>query len=118
MKILSETNIQLLMEKMSFVCKKSNNEDADLSKFVAYINFLVDRKDEIIKIINVELEDVAYSHYYWFWALKEVYFKKHGKDEGLEQQALKILETMNFELQGNIDWEIIEQIENGCIEVQ
>ena len=119
MKILNENNVQSLIEKMGFVCETSNNiEDVELNKLMTYIEFLKNEKNEIIKIEkDINPEDVVYSHYYWFWMFKEVYYEKCGRDEGIEQQTFKLLENMSMELQSDMNWEIIEQIEKGCIKV-
>jgi len=53
-----------------------------------------------------------YSYYYWFVAFKGEYIKKYGKNEGLEQQAFKVLEAIDVELANGVDWSIIEQIDS------
>jgi len=113
MKILERHIIKALIDKMDFIDQKSNHiQDIELGMSLSLVNFLDLRKQEILneeKTLNIE--DVLYSQYYWFCQFKKEYFKKYGKDEGLEQQAFKIIDNMNTDLQNGVNWSIIEQIE-------
>ena len=119
MRILSDDDIKLLIEKMNYICEEERNiKGTDFRKVVAYTSFLRDKSTELVEIDKgLSLEDVMYSYYYWFCMYKEIYYKKYGKDEGIEQQAFKLLESISLKLQSDIDWKIIEQIENGSMEI-
>ena len=117
MKILDEFTISSLMSNIGFVDQSpSGTQDKGLSILMSFIHFLDINKQEIIsKEGTITLEDIIYSQYYWFNQYKREYYKKYGRDEGMEQQAFRLLENMNIELSNNLDWAVIEQIENGSI---
>lgn len=117
MKILEKHTIKSFIDKMNFIDQKSNNiQDVELRILLSLVNFLDLKKQEITgEDETLNLDDILYSHYYWFCQFKNEYYKKYGKDEGLEQQAFKIIENMNIDLPDGVNWSIIEQIENGSI---
>lgn len=56
-------------------------------------------------------EVVFYNKYYWFLKLIRLWQGRHGHDAGMEQQAIKLLESS--EQEGlTLDWTVIEYIEH------
>ena len=95
-----------------------NLEDQHLKTFIKYVYILNTEKSRITEMDNtLNLEDLFYSEYYWFTKYKNRFFDLYGRDEGLEQQTYKILEKMSIGLENNIDWSIIERIDNGIIDL-
>jgi hypothetical protein len=58
-------------------------------------------------------KEILYSQYYWFVHYKNQYFSKVGYDGGLDQQAFLLIEHLVNELEGEVDWELIEDIEKS-----
>ncbi len=59
------------------------------------------------KTVEFTAEDLFYNRYYWFLRLTKQYQARHGTDAGFEQQACKMLETAECDL----DLEVIQEIE-------
>jgi hypothetical protein len=68
------------------------------------------------RIINhfpaMSQNDLLYNRYYWFVKYKNEYQARCGYDAGLEQQAFKLLEEIDRVLKGEIDWAIIQKIDD------
>ncbi len=58
---------------------------------------------------------IFYNRYYWFLTFVEKYKLKNGDNAGLEQQVFKLLEEVD-RIDSNIDWDIIEQLNNQAIQ--
>jgi hypothetical protein len=58
-------------------------------------------------------EEILYSQYYWFVHFKKLYSSKVGCDGGMDQQAYLLIENFSTELEGNVDWHLIEEIETN-----
>jgi hypothetical protein len=83
-------------------------EDPDYgSAFTNYLLFVQNQSAH--KILGIELDHNArfYNAYYWFQSFVKLHTLKHGHDAGLEQQAFKMLEEADFDL----DLEIIDMID-------
>ena len=115
MNILTAKVIDNLINIMNF--KYDNAEkfsDSDLSNYIKYIHILDLEKSNILEMNDAFcMEDLQYSRYYWFLRFKNRYFDLYGHDEGLEQQAFKLLEDIVIYLNNGIDWSIIESIANN-----
>jgi hypothetical protein len=59
------------------------------------------------KVLDLDERSVFYSRYYWFLLLIRLYQSRQGGDAGMEQQAFRMLEGAEIE----IDWTVIEAIE-------
>lgn len=91
-------------------------EDVILRTYLTYVNILDSEKTKILETINtISAEDLHYNRYYWFIKFKNRYFDLYGHDEGIEQQAYKMLENIDMYLENGIDWTVIECIDNGTI---
>jgi hypothetical protein len=91
-------------------------EDLLLGKYLKYVHVLGQLEAKVIKENSLsEINNLFYNRYYWFNQFKERSFALFGHDEGLEQQSFKMLSDYNEQFPENIDWGIIEQIENGSI---
>src|SRR4051794_25528742 len=62
----------------------------------------------LINLEGAELSpsDIFYNRYRWFLTLVKLYHAKHGADAGLDQQAFRLLEEADIE----VDWSAIEEI--------
>ena len=63
---------------------------------------------------NDQIDDILlryYSRYFWFLSYVERKKYLYGEDAGLEQQLFKIIEEADS-LNKDVDWEIIQEIEN------
>lgn len=91
----------------SFVFIPDNNE---LKKLLTYSLLLHQHAHTITSTSSFTLEDVLYARYEWFLLLTKKYTEQYGTDEGLQQQLLDILETIEAEL-GDVDWALIQSFE-------
>lgn len=88
-------------------------DDPDFgSAFVYYLFF--SHHPSVSSVLGVDLNDEEkfYNAYYWFQRFIRLYMDKHGYDAGLEQQAFKMLEEVNFDL----DFEVVAMIDNKAKE--
>lgn len=85
-------------------------EDESLARLLNHFLFLQQYAEKIIANSSYTYEDVLYSQYYWF-----VGFKNHcsivGYDGEMEQQAFFLIENLCNELDGNVDWALLEEID-------
>jgi len=47
---------------------------------------------------GIDRTTIFYNQYYWFMRFSRLYISKHGFDAGLEQQAFKMIENADCEL--------------------
>lgn len=111
MKVIKE-NIEALFLKTNYE-EKQVSKNIELNKLFNYWNFFDEKEVEIRKITKETLEVILYSKYYWCSRFKEQYIKICGEDVGLEQQQYKILEELEQRLDGNINWQLIQRIEEN-----
>lgn len=77
--------------------------------------YLFDEKEkEIQEILEVSLETILYSKYYWCTQYKNRFNELYGKDVGIDQQQYKIIEEMMQRI-NDVDWSFIQMIEEGKI---
>lgn len=87
-------------------------EDEELSNVLQYFLFLKQSIQEIVANSSFTYIEVLYSQYYWFVYFKNQYFAKFGYDGGMDQQAFMLMENLTNELDGEVDWELLEEINN------
>ncbi|OCA91288.1 hypothetical protein A8F94_05355 [Bacillus sp. FJAT-27225] len=90
-------------------------DDRETEETLHHYLFLHQYYDRIVSSSYFTKEEVLHSQYYWYHQFKEMYFDRFEHDGGMEQQAFKLLEHLDRELEGNIDWPVIEKIVNGEI---
>ena len=112
----------LLIEVMESLIHKTNYplkykyNDPDLNKMLNYWLFLDEHESMILKLTGESLETILYSKYYWSSRFIDRYTNLHGADAGLEQCRDKILDEMDWKLNGMIDWETIQSLEEDTIQ--
>jgi len=119
MQILDATIIDKIIRDLNFSDLENENiSDKELQTYLKYIHlfkFIETTSNEI----NIEftMEDLLYSQYYWFIKYKNRYFELYERDEGLEQEAFKMLEDIDLQMQTGIDWSIIESIDKNELDL-
>jgi hypothetical protein len=115
MKIISKEEMEYMFEALHPNLNESNiisTEDEELSKVLKYYLFLKQFEPAIIANSTFTYEEILYSQYYWFFTFKEQYSTKVGYDGGMDQQAFLLIKRLCDELEGEVDWGLIEEIEN------
>lgn len=108
--ILLREAIESLFQKVDYPLKnKYDNEE--LNRLLNYWLLLEECRSMIQELSGESLETILYSKYYWSSRFIEMYTELYGVDAGLKQQQYKILEEMDQELSGGIDWKIIPKLE-------
>lgn len=113
MNIIKEQGIEKLYKTLKAKLDKTNIivlEDEGLTKLLDNFLFLEQYAEEIIATSSSIYEEVLYSQYYWFIQFKNQYFAKEGYDGGMDQKAFHLIENICNELDGNVDWELLERI--------
>ncbi|MEW4283548.1 hypothetical protein [Priestia koreensis] len=85
-----------------------NNKE--LKKLLTYSLLLQQHAHTITSTSSFTLENVLYAQYEWVHLFTKKYTAQYGTDEGLQQQLLDILETIEAEL-GDVDWALIQSFE-------
>jgi hypothetical protein len=115
MNIIAREEIEILFETLQPTLNLSTIitiEDEGLSKRLHYFLFLKQYLPEIVAHSGFTREKVLYSQYYWFVDFKDHYFLTVGYDAGMEQQAEILLEDLMYELGEEVDWKLVENINN------
>ena len=113
MKLLKE-NMEELLTKSQYT-KRKEYEDKELNEYLNYWIFF-EKNEEVIQSLTNELIDVIlYSKYYWSSRYKERYIELYGSDVSVEQQQYKIIEELDQRISGEVDWNLIQLIEEGNI---
>jgi hypothetical protein len=115
MKIISKEEMEYMFEALHPNLNESNiisTEDEELSKVLKYYLFLKQFERAIIANSTFTYEEILYSQYYWFFTFKKQYSTKVRYDGGMDQQAFLLIERLCDELEGEVDWGLIEEIEN------
>lgn len=101
MHILKIEEIEKMIKAFHYGLEESN------PKSLNYYLFLQQYTKAILANFPYTYKEVLYSQYYWF-----VHYKNQVEyNEGLEQQAFLLIEQIGHELEGAVDWELIEDIE-------
>ncbi|UGB30537.1 hypothetical protein [Metabacillus sp. B2-18] len=115
MKIINRKELENLFETLHPKLDLSNIitvEDEELSQVLHYFLFLKQFIQDIVANSPFNYCEVLYSRYYWFVYFKNNYFVKFGYDGGMVQQAFMLIEDLTHELDGEVDWELLEKINN------
>ncbi|MCM3042562.1 hypothetical protein M3201_23180 [Paenibacillus motobuensis] len=88
-----------------------NIKDTRLNELLAYYTFFKSNAG----LVSLDKQSTYYSMYFWFVQFKERYFEVYGHDEGIEQEGFKLLEEIDYQLEENVDWGLIERIELKAI---
>ena len=61
-------------------------------------------------LLGAAIDDgtVFYSQYYWFRLFSRRYCEINGQDAGLDQQAFKLIESADFD----VDWAALQEIDS------
>lgn len=113
MKILKE-ELDALFIKTKYIFRKEY-EDVDLNRLLNGWFFLETNETIIQELTNETLEIILYSKYYWCSRYKDRYFELYGQDAGIEQQQYKIIQELEQRLEGEIDWEVVQMIEEDKV---
>lgn len=84
-----------------------------MRKIIIIYNFF--DKQNLLEFNLKDKENNLYNKYYWYHKYKTKYFDLYGYDAGVEQEEYKILEEINEVLEGNINWNLIKQIEEDSL---
>lgn len=115
MNIITRKEIESLFETLNPKLNLSNIitvDDVELSKALNYFLFLKQCPQDILTNSSFTYEIVLYSQYYWFIYFKNHYFLKYGYDAGMDQQAFLLIENLTNELGEEVDWELLEKVQN------
>jgi hypothetical protein len=115
MNIITEQKIKMMFEILQPNLVEATIfmvEQEGLSKILRNYVFLKQNARDIHEYFFITHEEIIYSQYYWFVLFKNQYISRVGYDEGLDQQVFLLIENLYNELNGNVDWELIEDIEN------
>ena len=115
MKIIAENELEKAIREEKFIVEINEDIDEISKKILTYYSFLkrhtestsMGRSKEDININRI------YSKYYWYNKYKKRYFEIYGYDTGIEQEELRLLEEMENELDEDIDWTLIQRIEES-----
>lgn len=88
-----------------------NIDDTRLNELLAYYTFFKSNAGSV----SLDKQSTYYSMYFWFVQFKERYFEVYGHDEGIEQEAFKLLKEIDYQLEEGVDWGLIEKIELKAI---
>ncbi|WP_053360766.1 hypothetical protein [Bacillus sp. FJAT-27251] len=113
MKIMTREELEHLFNKMQPVLDLSaiiTVDDEELTLLLHYYLFLTQFEQEIAAISSLTYETVLYSQCYWFHMFKKGYFEKFGYDAGMDDEASLLVENLVNELEGEVDWELLERI--------
>jgi hypothetical protein len=109
--IISEQNFDGFINTINFKSYISSsfnlteNYGLSLKKYIILTNF------ESAFLKNYTFLDLFYNRYYYFCMFIQIYQSQYGLSSDLEQQQFKIIETAANNIE-NIDWHIVENIEN------
>lgn len=106
-------NIEELIPRTYYV-QKTEYGDEKLNNIFNYVCFLVNEDEAIQKRLNINIETVLYTKFYWYTKYKNRYIELYGSDAGIEQQQFKLIEEIEQKL-NDVNWNLIEEIETGKI---
>jgi hypothetical protein len=116
MEILKADKLDNIIRELTFKDKDAvEYEDPELHKLSMYDGILYQLESKELKIKDAFTEEeLFYSRYYWFKQFIKRYTKLYGPNGSLDEQRIQMWE--NYYLShSNIDWKLLEQIENGSI---
>lgn len=110
MKII-KNEVEEIIVKLRYVYKKEHT-DKRLNILLNYWCLFDEKEREIQELIEVSLETILCSKYYWCTQYKNRYNELYGKDIGIDQQQYKIIEEMAQRIK-SVDWGVIQMIDEG-----
>ena len=112
--IVPESRMQSLHQEIQTYAaehRQSYGVDFDDPDYgLAFANYVFfSHHPSVSKIVGIDLDHRArfYNAYFWFQRFVKIRGEKHGRDVGLEQEAFKMLESAEFDL----DFEVIDLID-------
>ena len=109
--IIPEKELMKLLEKKSF--KNDLEKIEEILLVFQNVDFIQNNYELLTKLLNVDIERIIYSEYFWYHQYKNEYIKLNKWTVDMEQYEFKILENIGCYV--NIDFEIIKGIEEGKI---
>lgn len=110
MNIIKENLNDLIIKTQLVINNDLKNKE--LNEAVSFLRLFDEREKETMEILNVGLDSILYSKYYWCTKYKVLYNDFYGADVGVEQQQYKIIEEIEQNLKEGVDWNVIQNIEN------
>ncbi|MFJ5759231.1 hypothetical protein ACIQAA_08800 [Neobacillus sp. NPDC093182] len=114
MDLINGEDIEKMMEILNPVLDETtliHIDDEGLSKLLRQYWFLQQCAQDIVEKFPFSYEVVLYSQYYWFVNFKNQYFLQFGYDGDMDQQKFLLIEKISNELDEDVDWDLIEDIE-------
>ena len=108
--IIKETDLNSVFRNIG-INFELTYENEKVNESYNYYILLENWEDEVIDDLNVTLESLLYSKYYWYTRFMLYHKSQYGQDAGLEQKQFKILEQLGQIIEGGIDFSIIKSIE-------
>jgi len=116
MLLIEEQSLKKILESKKDELRNNDeiiNVEEDLKLHLYYYMIFRDYSDCVINIIEgITKNDLLYNKYYRFVNFKMKYFKINGCDVGIEQQEIRLLDELVQNLEGDIDWKFIEELQN------
>jgi len=98
--------------KILGVCYELLYENEELNQAFNNYKLLDEKEDEILKTIaNINQESILYDKYYWYTKFMKYHKYNYGEDAGIEQKQFRLIEQMSQQLQGGVDFTILQNIE-------
>lgn len=89
---------------------KREYSDGELNSLYNNWCLFDEKEQEIQNAVEVTLETVLYSKYYWCSQYIGRFNELYGDNAGLDQQQYKIIEEIEQKT-GSVDWELIRMVE-------
>lgn len=74
---------------------------------------MFERWPELLPTGTLDPQRAFYNRYFWFRRFATLWQDTHGGDAGIEQQALQILEHVDFD----VDWALWEEVDRAARDV-
>ena len=104
-------NMDVLSARTGYSPKREY-ENTFLNSIYNYCLLFFCKEAEIIALTGESLEVVLYSKYFWLTQYMKKYNEIKGYDAGIEQQRFELIEEIAQRLE-NVDWDLLQKIENG-----
>lgn len=104
-------NVEELLSEIGYTYKEEF-DDERTNALLCYWMFFHEKEKEIEDLIEVSLDTILYSKYYWCTQFVKRFRELYGRNVGMEQQQYKIMEEMDQRLV-TVDWNLIEMITKG-----
>jgi hypothetical protein len=119
-KILSDSDLSQLLpyfEENKNRYLYENHYNTDILDGIAgdYLRYYILATHETEKVkadFHVTDADVLYTRYYWLSKVSKKLTSVLGRDSGVSQQLFMLIEEIDQKM-NNVDWPLIENIDNG-----